>query len=302
MHFSRIFSRLKKRILQLLNIKTFDDYFVRHENFPSKYVQPRPIEVLLPSTYYHSKELRFPVLYMHDGQNLFDDSLSFSGQAWRVGEMIHQLSEKGVIPKTIVVGIWNTAARLGEYMPQKPLQNSVDNITDCWFTQAYNTQIVSDNYLKYLVEEIKPFIDQQYRTLSSQEHTSIMGSSMGGLISMYALCEYPHVFRSAGCLSASWTIAGEPMIDYLRSHLPKPGNFRIYIDYGIEEKIGNYKHYIRELNALAKHKKYKMNQNWLIARFPGAEHAEAAWRDRLDVPLSFLLKKNVIGMEAPELR
>jgi predicted alpha/beta superfamily hydrolase len=253
-------------------------------------VKPRHVEVLLPSNYFDSNEQRFPVLYMHDGQNLFDDSLSFSGNSWKVGEMMHRLSENGEIPKTIVVGIWNTADRLGEYMPQKPLHQSVDNITDCWFTQAYNTQIVSDNYLKYIVEEVKPFIDNTFRTQSAQEHTSIMGSSMGGLISMYALCEYPHVFKSAGCLSASWTIGGEPMIEYLRTHIPLPGNYRIYVDYGVEEKIGNYKHYIKELNELAKLKNYHMNENWLMARFPGAEHAEAAWRDRLDVPLKFLLK------------
>ncbi|TNE74696.1 alpha/beta hydrolase [bacterium] len=289
--FSRIFSRLKKRILRLLNIKTFDDYFIRIEPFQSRFVEPRNVDILLPSDYYSSGDKRYPVIYMHDGQNLFDDSLSFSGTSWGVGETVHQLSEKGEIPKVIVVGIWNTAARLGEYMPQKPLEKTVSNIKDCWFTQAYDTQIVSDNYLKYIVEEIKPYVDANYKTDSGQHKTAIMGSSMGGLISMYALCEYPNVFRSAGCLSASWTIGGEPMMDYMKKHVPHPGNFRVYVDYGVEEKVGNYKHYIKEINHLAKDKSYQMQNNWLVARFPGEEHSEGAWRNRLDVPLKFLLKE-----------
>lgn len=287
---SLIFSRITKRIKKLLNIHSFDDFFTRYEDFDSKYVKPRPIDVLLPSTYFTNPNQRFPVVYMHDGQNLFDDELSFTGNAWKVGEMVHKLSESGEIPKVIVVGIWNTPDRLGEYMPQKPIESQVDDVKDCWFTQAYGVQIQSDNYLKYIVEEIKPFIDSTYRSLSGQEHTSLMGSSMGGLISMYALCEYPNVFKNAGCLSASWTIGGEPMIDYMREKLQEPGNFKVYVDYGVEEKIGSYKHYIKKINEIAKKKHFVMNQNWLTARFPGTEHSEAAWRDRLDVPLKFLLK------------
>lgn len=226
---------------------------------------------------------------MHDGQNLFDDALSFTGSSWNVGEMVHKLSESGEIPKVIVVGIWNTPDRLGEYMPQKPIEKQVENIKDCWFTQAYGVQIQSDNYLKYIVDEIKPFVDSTYRSLPEQEHTSMMGSSMGGLISMYALCEYPNVFRNAGCLSASWTIGGEQMIQFMRETLQEPGNFKVYIDYGVEEKIGNYKRYIKEINEIAKNKHFVMNRNWLTARFPGTEHSELAWRERLDVPLKFLL-------------
>lgn len=281
-------SLLKKLIQKVLFIRSFDDFFTRFEDFESKHVLSRPIDVLLPSNYFQNPEQRFPVIYLHDGQNLFDDKLSYSGTSWNVGETVHQLSERGEIPKMIVVGIWNNAQRLGEYMPQKPLEWKYPNVQDCWFTQAYHVEVKSDAYLKFIVEELKPFIDQRFRTKSEPESTGILGSSMGGLISMYAVCEYPHVFSKAGCLSASWTIGGEEMMDYMRQKLPSLENHCIYLDYGVEEHIGNYKHYIKSVNNLAKHNGFVMKKNWLSARFPGAEHSEAAWRDRINIPLKFL--------------
>ena len=281
--------QIKKRIQKALQIRTFDDYFFRLEHFDSQNVTPRTVDVLLPSTYYDDETTRFPVIYMHDGQNLFDDKLSFSGSSWKVGETIHKLSESGEIPKVIVIGIWNNEFRLGEYMPQRALEWKYPDVQNCWFTQTYNVEIKSDAYLQFITKELKPYVDEHYRSKSEAESTTIMGSSMGGLISMYAICEYPDVFSKAACLSASWTIGGEEMMDYLRKKLPSSDHAKIYIDYGVEEHIGNYKHYIKTANNMAKEKGYVMKKTWLSARFPGTEHSESAWRDRLDVPLKFLL-------------
>lgn len=272
-----------------MNKNSFDDYFIRFEDVDSQYVQTRHVDVLLPSDYYEDENKRYPVLYMHDGQNLFDDSLSFSGVSWGVGETMHDLSEKGEIPKTIVVGIWNNEKRLGEYMPQRPLEQTVEDIQDCWFTQNYDVEVLSDKYLKFIAEEVKPLIDNEFRTMSDKSNTSIMGSSMGGLISMYAICEYPNIFNAAGCLSSSWTVIGESMMGYLKDALPEANGKKIYVDYGVEEFVGNYKHYIKELREIALSHQFEMKKNWLIARFPGAEHSEQAWKERLDIPLKFLL-------------
>ena len=150
------------------------------------------------------------MLYMHDGQNLFDAKLSFSGVAWGIDKAAATLADENRIRAPIVVGIWNTGRRAQEYMPQKPLEAAPSSLADRFATN-FNGTPVSDAYLRFIVTELKPFVDATYRTLPAQADTNVMGSSMGGLISLYALCEYPDVFGGAACLSSSWTVAGRTL-------------------------------------------------------------------------------------------
>src|ERR1035437_1486177 len=151
------------------------------------------INFALPPGYDQNSSAKYPVLYMHDGQNLFDPHLSYTGVPWGVDKAIARLSSEGKIRAAIVVGIWNTPKRFGEYMPQKAV--SVTNTAQLpSIPIPTHDEIVSDNYLKFIVEELKPFIDAHYRTLPGRADTFIMGSSMGGLISAYAVAEYPKVF------------------------------------------------------------------------------------------------------------
>ena len=147
----------------------------------------------------------------------------------------------------------------------------------------------SDAYLTFLLTEVKPFIDRQYRTLPERQHTFVMGSSMGGLLALYAVCEYPHVFAGAGCLSTHWPAAHGIVVDYLRQRAPKAGNHRWYFDYGTRTVDAQYAPYQEEVDQVMCTKGYTQGVDWLTMRCEGAEHSERAWRERVHLPLEFLL-------------
>jgi predicted alpha/beta superfamily hydrolase len=157
---------------------------------------------------------------------------------------------------------------------------------------AYATQshpIVSDLYLKFLVRELKPFIDRTYRTQSGQAHTFLMGSSIGALISAYGVAEYPWVFGGAACLSTHWLAGDGAVIDYLQGHLPDASDHRFYFDHGTETLDAQYGPYQLRMDAVMKGHGYKQGVSWETRIFPGADHSEASWGRRVEVPLSFLL-------------
>jgi predicted alpha/beta superfamily hydrolase len=173
-----------------------------HLRFTSHYVTPCTVEVWLPPHYQDASSRRFPVLYMHDGQNLFNPQTSFLGVDWGIDEALGRLIAEQRVRAAIVVGIWNTPQRAQEYMPQRPLE--LRSRLRPGRGQGGRTAArkpLSDRYLQFLLRELKPFIDEHYRTVADRDHTFIMGSSMGGLISLYAVCEYPQKFAGAGCLS-----------------------------------------------------------------------------------------------------
>ena len=116
-----------------------------------------------------------------------------------------------------------------------------------------------------------------------------MGSSMGGLISAYALCEYPHVFGGAGCVSTHFPAGKGAVIDYLAKNLPKPGAHKLWFDYGTETLDALYEPYQRRMDAVMKAAGYTEGRDWITKKFPGAEHSEKSWRARVDQPLTFLL-------------
>ncbi|WP_457652830.1 alpha/beta hydrolase [Rhodocaloribacter sp.] len=265
----------------------------RYEHFESGWVEPRTVDVWLPPGYETGPRRRYPVLYMHDGQNLFDARLSFSGVAWGVNETVERMMHDGEIDGVIIVGIWNTPRRILEYMPQKPLEWFGSKKRKKRFAETYGGTPISDAYLRFIVYELKPFIDETYRTLERRPYTFMMGSSMGGLVTLYALCEYPDVFRGAACLSTSWTVGGRVMLPYLRERIPDPRTHVVYFDYGVEAHIGTYEHLQREVDALFLRAGYVRDVNLMVERFPGAPHSEAAWRERVDVPLRFLLHPRV---------
>ena len=260
-----------------------------HEKVTSRFVDERRVDVWLPPGYARDPKHRFPVLYMHDGQNLFDPALSYIGVDWGVDEAMTRLSAAGTAREAIVVGIWNTPKRFAEYMPAKALSES--GLPDDWTDMDWMRKetIVSDGYLRFIVEELKPFIDSSYRTLPGREDTFTMGSSMGALISLYALTEYPGVFGGAGCVSIHWPLGDGLVIDYMARHLPAPGSHRLYFDYGTATLDAGYEPYQRRADAVMRTAGWREGVDWLTRKYPGAEHSERAWRSRVDVPLTFLL-------------
>jgi len=180
---------------------------------------------------------------MHDGQNLFDPEKANIGVDWGVVPALMKLIEAGSVPEVILVGIWCTEKRVEEYLPQRPFEMSPAKFSLSKLRFMLRGKPKSDAYLRFLVEELKPFIDKQYRTLADQAYTNIMGSSRGGLISLYALCQYPHIFRGAGCLSTHWPAVEGVILHYLAQTLPESGTHCIYFDYGTETLDAQYEPY-----------------------------------------------------------
>jgi enterochelin esterase-like enzyme len=227
---------------------------------------------------------------MHDGQNLFDPELSNTGIPWGVDTAIARLSTAKLCDPAIVVGIWCTAQRWAEYFPQRALSPSTEEETKEFAAARKKLEKPrADAYLRFLVREVKPFVDGSYRTRPERDATLIMGSSMGGLISLYAVCEYPDVFGGAGCLSTHWPAAPRLLYRYVKTHLPAAGRHRFYFDYGTRGLDAAYEPHQQAVDGLMWEAGYRPGGDWLTARFPGAEHNEAAWRSRLEIPLRFLL-------------
>ncbi|MCP5159656.1 MAG: alpha/beta hydrolase [Gammaproteobacteria bacterium] len=261
----------------------------RHADFPSRYITPRHVDVWCPPDNEMSSATRYPVIYMHDGQNLFDSALSFIGVDWGMDEAMMHLIRENRYPGAIIVGIWNSPLRLREYMPQKPLILSQGQHILNRFMEQTGGEPLSDGYLKFLVDELKPFIDTHYPTLPDPAHTLVMGSSMGGLISLYALIEYPNVFSGAGCLSTHWPRGEAVLVDALGAALPRAGRHRLYFDYGTETLDADYEPWQQRMDQWLQAAGYREGQDWLTRRFEGAEHSERAWRARVHIPLGFLL-------------
>ncbi|OWY24403.1 esterase [Sphingobacteriales bacterium UPWRP_1] len=269
----------------------------RLENFGSKYVAPRQVDIWLPPGYQANTTQRYAVLYMHDGQNLFSPQTAYGGQEWMADETTAKLMEEGKIQPCIIVGIWNTAKRFTEYLPAKPFGLMPEEAKNRLKQErSSDSEILSDAYLKFIVKELKPYIDQHYRTLTARQHTFIAGSSMGGLISLYALCEYPRIFGGAACVSTHWPASlkentpdfRNAYLRYLKKHLPKAGKHKIYFDYGTETLDAWYETHQQSVDAFMKTKKY-FPKYCLSKKFDGEAHNELSWQKRFDIPLLFLL-------------
>lgn len=265
---------------------------IRHDNFPSEFVPARHVHVWLPDDYEQQPEQQYSVLYMHDGQNLFNPETATAGETWGVAEALARLMADGQVRPTLIVGIFNTPGRLSEYIPQRPLAYPLSARLRERFGGDLPSPVRSDSYLRFIVEELKPFIDYTYRTHSAREETFMMGSSMGGLMSLYALCEYPEVFAGAGCLSTHWPAVEGIILPYLEDALPPPGQHRLYFDFGTATLDALYPPLQKPVDALLARKGYRQEVDWITRRFEGAEHNEPAWRARVHLPLSFLLNHN----------
>jgi predicted alpha/beta superfamily hydrolase len=273
-------------------------------NFNSKFVTPRDVDVWLPEDY--SETQKYAVLYMHDGQMLFDGTNTWNKQEWQVDEVAGTLMKQDATRKFIVVGISSIAKiRHSDYFPQKPFETLTPQQQDSLYalnrdkeTGLFGAKVNSDNYLKFIVTELKPFIDKTFSVKTDQANTFIAGSSMGGLISLYAICEYPKVFGGAACISTHWpgvfNADHNPIpatfMSYLKENLPDPKTHKIYFDYGDQTIDAMYEPFQKQVDEIMESKGYT-SENWMTKSFPGMDHSETSWALRLDIPLMFLLGK-----------
>ena len=294
-------TKIVSKVLENINLSS--GTIQRIENFPSDFVRRRNVDVWLPENY--SKDKKYAVLYMHDGQMLFDASTTWNKQEWRVDEVASQLMKVGKTKDFIVVAMWNHAdIRHPNYYPQKPFESLPEKYKDSIVNSAkkqYGSDfkaLNSDNYLKFIVEEVKPYIDAHFSVKTDANNTFVLGSSMGGLISMYALCEYPNVFGGSACLSTHWVgiqpYKGNPIPEtffkYLEESLPSPKTHKIYFDYGTATLDKFYLPYQHRVDEVLKLKGFD-DTNSKNLKFEGHAHDEISWAKRLDVPLTFLLKR-----------
>ena len=268
----------------------FNKGIIKHfKSFESQYVQSRNIDVWVPDN--SNLNDPFAVLYMHDGQNIFESEYSFNRISWKVDETLSYLINNYKISPCIVVGIWNTEKRFQEFIPFKPFLNYLPQSTNEVLINS-----ISDDYLRFIVFELKPFIDNNFNTLKDRDNTFISGSSLGGLVSIYAICEYPETFGGAACLSTHWPfsiIQSDPLMfnaitDYLKANLPSPLTHKIYFDRGTETLDSLYVSYQSEVDRIMKEAGYS-KKSWMTRIFEGDEHSELSWQRRFHIPATFLL-------------
>lgn len=247
----------------------------RHDRFPSAYLDARDVVVWLPQGYDESR--RYPVLYMHDGQNLFDPETAFQkGQHWRVGETAGELIAAGRIEPMIVVGINNTGPRrVQEYTPTRDARLGGGRAAE---------------YGRMIVEELKPFIDETYRTRRDAASTGIGGSSLGGLVTLYLGLTYPKLFSKLAVLSPSVWWDRRAILKIVRQAArPKPP-LRIWVDMGTAEGRKGLDD-ARLLKAALVGAGWEIDRDLHYAEFEGATHSEDAWAARFGPVLEWLFPR-----------
>jgi enterochelin esterase-like enzyme len=270
---------------------------LRVEKYPSNYIVPRPVDVWLPENY--SEDKTCDVLYMHDGQMLFDSTTTWNKQEWKVDEWASKLMSTNKTKDFIVVAVHNIPElRWEDLFPEKAMgflsEEELKTVKDISNRADYTLN--GNNYLRFIVEELKPEIDKSFSTKTDASHTFVMGSSMGGLMSMYALSEYPNVFGGAACLSTHWPgavpsenqLLPNAIFKYMEINLPNAGKHKLYFDYGNQTLDAYYPQYGPRVDAILQAKGYtdKDSKNLF---FEGTDHSENSWNKRLDQPLRFLL-------------
>ncbi|GAB2865666.1 alpha/beta hydrolase-fold protein [Hymenobacter ruber] len=261
-------------------------------DFPSKFVKARHVDVWLPKGY-PQPGTRYAVVYMQDGQNLFDPKNAYGGVAWEVDSTLAALGP--AVRPCIVVGIWNTERRFPEYTPAKPYA-TMSAARRAQIEQERPGAPLSDAYLKFVVQELKPYVDKHFQTSPRRADTFVAGSSMGGLISLYAALEYPKVFGGAACFSTHWPLSLKEnmpdfttaMVQYLDKQLPRSGKPKIYFDHGSATLDAWYEPHQLRIDSVMRAHGYNAS-NWLSRSFPGAAHNEAAWKKRVGPALQFML-------------
>jgi enterochelin esterase-like enzyme len=247
---------------------------IKHERFPSRYLRnQRDLVVYLPPGYDAQPGRHFPVLYLHDGQNLFDGTTSFiPGMDWHVGQTADQCIQEERVEPLIIVGIYNAGKqRLGEYTPTRMPRLGGGR---------------ANRYAKFLLEEVRPFVDSQYRVQQGPERTGLGGSSLGGLVSLYLGLRLPQTFGRIAALSPSVWWNGRVILRFAAS-APVQSLPRIWLDIGTREgpRIVDDVERFRDILI---GKGWQLEGNLHYERVEGAEHNEAAWAQRVGPFLQFL--------------
>ena len=263
---------------------------------------PQRITIRLPAGY-DSSDRRYPVLYMYDGQNLFDPATTHYGKAWMVQDVVDGLVAEGKTEPHIIVGLWSQDGegdRYRQYLPKPAAVGASGPLAADVTDYAAGKPVVSDLHLAWLADTMKPWVDAHFRTRPAREDTTIIGASMGGVMACYAAIERPDIFGRAACVSSHWPI-GNPEADdaqraqaiavwdaWLAARLDDPDGQRIWMDHGTALLDAFYPPYQRAITRIFEREGWVRGRDFEAREYEGAEHDEIAWNARLPDMLTFL--------------
>ncbi|WP_298468063.1 alpha/beta fold hydrolase [uncultured Erythrobacter sp.] len=273
--------------------------FLEYRDISAPGLPAQRLTIWLPPGYSEGTT-RYRVLYMHDAQNLFDPALSNFNKVWAADTaMMRHAAESGEDP-WIIVGIWSPGVdRYRQYLPL-PAYEQVDGTLRAAMDDYARGAIVSHLYLQWITGALKPWLDSALRTKPEPQNTAIIGSSMGGLISLYAFLEYPEVFGRAGCVSTHWPAIAPQSVDatdpdlvaiwtgMLSDKLSEPCGRKLWFDHGTATLDAFYPPYQAAIDTHMSTTSWQRGRDWESRSYEGAEHEENAWAARLPEVLNWV--------------
>lgn len=265
-------------------------YVERIYDFKSEYVDNRNVDIWFPENF--SKGKKYDILIMHDGQNLFDRTKTWNKQEWKVDEWASKLIFDETVRPFIVIGIHSLAEqRWSEYFPEKAFYIEKNKFQ----SDLKTPKLKADKYLRFIVYELIPLIKQKYNLYNNDIKIISGGSSMGGLISMYAVFEYPKVFDGAICMSTHWPgeivnrnqFLSKSIFKYMYNNIPASSDKKFYFDYGNKGLDVYYPQYSKTVDSIFLNNGYSII-NYKNIFFENELHNEDAWSKRLNIPLQFI--------------
>lgn len=273
---------------------------IEYERVPAAGLPDQRLTIWLPPGY-DAGSARYPVLYMHDGHNLFDVTKSNFAKIWAADKAMLAAVATGTVEPHIIVGIWAPGVdRHRQYLPRSLYEMTSGNLR-AQMDGMTTGGVISDRYLDWIAGPLKTWVDGAFRTRSGRGDTAIVGSSMGGLMSCYAFLERPEVFGRAGCVSSHWPAVDSRTIDegelkalwdgWLAARLGQPDGRRVWLDHGTATLDAFYAPYQQVVDARFAAAGWQKGRDWESKVYEGAEHEENAWAARLPEIFGWLLAK-----------
>jgi predicted alpha/beta superfamily hydrolase len=276
---------------------------IEYERIAAAGLPDQRLTIWLPPGY-DAGDGRYPVLYMHDGHNLFDVAKSNFNKIWAADTAMLAAMQSGKVEPHIIIGIWAPGAdRHRQYLPRSLYGMTSGNLRDQMDAMTQGG-VISHHYLDWIAGPLKSWVDVSFRTRSGRDDTAIVGSSMGGLMSCYAILEKPQVFGRAGCVSSHWPAVDPRAIaaddaalkalwdGWFAARLGKPDGRRVWMDHGTATLDAYYAPYQQVVDARFAAAGWQKGRDWESRVYEGAEHEENAWAARLPEIFGWLLAKD----------
>jgi predicted alpha/beta superfamily hydrolase len=276
--------------------------FLEYERIAAAGLPDQRLSIWLPPGY-DAGDQRYPVLYMHDGHNLFDLKNSNFNKIWAADTAMREAMASGKVEPHIIIGIWAPGPdRYRQYLPRTAYEAASGSVRAQMDAMAKGA-VVSDRYLAWIAGPLKAWVDASFRSRPGRDDTAIMGSSMGGLMSCYAFLERPEVFGRAGCVSTHWPLVDPRQVTvndaatrstndaWLGARLGQPDGRRVWMDHGTATLDAFYAPYQQAVDARFAAAGWQKGRDFESKVYEGAEHEENAWAARLPEVFGWLLAK-----------